>query len=436
MTTAVNGRSQTSAGNGVTTAFVGNFQLKSNASLKVYLLNALADPNSAGALQVEGVDYTISGDISTAGAWSVVMAIAPANGKYLRRWRETSRIQSNDFVPNDGFGSAAQENALDRAALIDEEDDESLGRAIRAPAGEAAIGELPNAATRRGQLLAFTDDAQANPTVASAAALVLTIAGILKAGVGIELTVDAVLGTVTISSTVSGSSEDAWLLEEAVGGGGGSTGAEDVRDVIGTALQGLGCVVTVDDPGNTITIDLTQEATAEIIRDRIAATVLAGLGLTVTNDDPGNTTTLAIDTAAEAERARDTLGAALVGGVGIAVTPNDGADTITIAVVADIQAVVSSATVTPTFADDQVNITALAANLTLANPTGTAVEGHGIVIRIKDDGTPRTIAYGTKYRAIGAAKPTTTVAGKTLYLGMEYNLTDDKWDVFPAQQEV
>jgi hypothetical protein len=42
-----------------------------------------------------------------------------------------------------------------------------------------------------------------------------------------------------------------------------------------------------------------------------------------------------------------------------------------------IQSVSSSATVTPTFADDQVIITAQAAGLTLANPTGTALDGWG-----------------------------------------------------------
>ena len=94
-----------------------------------------------------------------------------------------------------------------------------------------------------------------------------------------------------------------------------------------------------------------------------------------------------------------------------------------------IQSVTSSATVTPTFADDLVKITAQAAGLTLANPTGTAIPGLGIVIRIKDDGTARAISYGTQYRAIGVTLPTTTVSGKTTYLAMIYNSDDTKWDV-------
>lgn len=100
-----------------------------------------------------------------------------------------------------------------------------------------------------------------------------------------------------------------------------------------------------------------------------------------------------------------------------------------------VQAVTSAATVTPTFADDMVKITAQAAGLTLANPTGTAIDGAGMVIRIKDNGTARSISYGTQYRAIGVTLPTTTVVSKTLYLAMVYNTEDTTWDVLAVGQQ-
>lgn len=100
-----------------------------------------------------------------------------------------------------------------------------------------------------------------------------------------------------------------------------------------------------------------------------------------------------------------------------------------------IQAVTSSATVTPTFDDDMVKITAQAAALALANPTGIAIPGVGLVIRIKDNGTARAITYGTQYRAVGVTLPNTTVINKTLYLGMIYNSDDTKWDVTAVAQE-
>lgn len=100
-----------------------------------------------------------------------------------------------------------------------------------------------------------------------------------------------------------------------------------------------------------------------------------------------------------------------------------------------VQAVTSAATVTPTFSDDLVKITAQAAALALANPTGTAIPGHGLVIRIKDNGTARAISYDTQYRAIGVTLPTTTVISKTLYLGCIWNADDTKLDVVAVAQE-
>lgn len=100
-----------------------------------------------------------------------------------------------------------------------------------------------------------------------------------------------------------------------------------------------------------------------------------------------------------------------------------------------IQSVTSSATVTPTFSNDAVKITAQAAALDLANPTGTAKDMHGIVIRIKDNGTARAITYGAQYRAIGITLPTTTVLSKTTYIAMIYNSEDTKWDCIATGTE-
>ena len=96
---------------------------------------------------------------------------------------------------------------------------------------------------------------------------------------------------------------------------------------------------------------------------------------------------------------------------------------------ARVQSVTSSATVTPISTNDLIKITSQAVGLTLANPTGTFTEGQALMIRIKDNGTARTIAFDTNYRAIGVTLPTTTVISKTMYLGIIYNSTDSKWDI-------
>ena len=94
-----------------------------------------------------------------------------------------------------------------------------------------------------------------------------------------------------------------------------------------------------------------------------------------------------------------------------------------------VQSVVSSSAVTPTNLNDLVKITAQAASLSFANPTGSWDEGQSLMIRIKDDGTARAITWDTNYRSIGITLPTTTVLSKTTYVGIIYNSTDTKWDV-------
>ncbi|WP_051504155.1 hypothetical protein [Sphingomonas jaspsi] len=93
------------------------------------------------------------------------------------------------------------------------------------------------------------------------------------------------------------------------------------------------------------------------------------------------------------------------------------------------------ATLTPDFAYDQINVTALANAMNVANPTGTAVDGWGMALRIKDNGTSRAITWGSQYRGIGGALTAATTAGKTMYFPMIWNAADSKFDVFPPQIE-
>ena len=89
----------------------------------------------------------------------------------------------------------------------------------------------------------------------------------------------------------------------------------------------------------------------------------------------------------------------------------------------------SSSSITPASTDSQYNVTALAIGATINAPSGSPVHGKKLILRIKDDGTPRALNWNAIYRAIGVTLPITTVASKTVYLGMTYNSTDVKWDV-------
>jgi len=97
----------------------------------------------------------------------------------------------------------------------------------------------------------------------------------------------------------------------------------------------------------------------------------------------------------------------------------------------------STSTLTPNVdLYDMAVITAQAAALTIAAPTGTAVNGNAFVFRITDNGTARALTFNAIYRAIGSALPTTTTISKTIYFVAVYNSTAIKWDVFPSNLEV
>lgn len=81
----------------------------------------------------------------------------------------------------------------------------------------------------------------------------------------------------------------------------------------------------------------------------------------------------------------------------------------------------------------QLSITALAAAITSLSSgisgTGSLPDGAPIMVRIKDNGTARAITLGSLWREMGVAAPTTTVAGKTMYLSGRWNATDSVIDL-------
>jgi hypothetical protein len=96
----------------------------------------------------------------------------------------------------------------------------------------------------------------------------------------------------------------------------------------------------------------------------------------------------------------------------------------------------STATLTPDISSfDQFNLTAQAAGLTVAAPTGTPVDGNKIMFRFLDNGTARAITWNATYTAIGVTLPTTTVISKMLYVGCIYNAANTRWDVIAVTQQ-
>lgn len=106
-------------------------------------------------------------------------------------------------------------------------------------------------------------------------------------------------------------------------------------------------------------------------------------------------------------------------------------------VVEEISTVASDSTPNPTGGSlrNFYTITALAANATFAAPSGTPANANKLIIRIKDNGTTRTLGWNAIYRAMEFALPTDTTASKTVYLGFIYNSADTKWDMVAINEE-
>lgn len=110
----------------------------------------------------------------------------------------------------------------------------------------------------------------------------------------------------------------------------------------------------------------------------------------------------------------------------------DAAATATSAAIAaarapNIVSTVTSNTITPTGTTDELRALGLSAGLTIANPSSTPADGDGFMVYLEDDGTTRSLTWGSKY-ANGefAARPTATTAGKRHRLGFRYHAADDK----------
>lgn len=83
-----------------------------------------------------------------------------------------------------------------------------------------------------------------------------------------------------------------------------------------------------------------------------------------------------------------------------------------------------------------VGTVTLGGNRTLANPTGTPVNGQELLIRVKQSAAgSNTLTYGTEYRFPGGVAPTiTATANRTDYLTFRYHATDARWDCISVSQ--
>lgn len=100
-----------------------------------------------------------------------------------------------------------------------------------------------------------------------------------------------------------------------------------------------------------------------------------------------------------------------------------------------VTSITSDAAPTPNASTTDVYVvTALATAPTFGAPTGTPAPWQPLMIVIEDNGTLRALAWNAAYRATDSALPTTTTAGKPLYVGFIYNPIDSKWDCMGSRE--
>jgi hypothetical protein len=215
-----------------------------------------------------------------------------------------------------------------------------------------------------------------------------------------------------------------------------STTVQDAINELDTEKAIAGAIASSGLTMATASVVYRKTASTGAVEVNTLATLKTDLGLTGTNS--GDQTTVSGQAGSVAHAATFDISGGAAAGSTFDGSAAKTVDYSTVGARPDtprIQSVSSASTVTPTFSNDQVNITALAAACQLLNPTGTAVAGRKLVVRIKDAGAAKALTYDTQYRAIGVTLPTTTVISKTLYLGFIYNSADTKWDCVAVAQE-
>jgi hypothetical protein len=151
----------TYTGDGSTTSFPVPFPFFDETEIEV-----VERVIATGAETVKAIttDYTVAGGAGTTGTVTAVSAPAASVQWVIRR--VTAQTQLVDYTPNDPFPAETHEQALDRAAMRDQELSERIGRALTIPVTDpsSVVTELPSSVDRASKFFAF--DANGNPTTA------------------------------------------------------------------------------------------------------------------------------------------------------------------------------------------------------------------------------------------------------------------------------
>lgn len=160
MTVALSQNRISYAGNGSTTAFSVPFPFQLQADLVVVQVVVTTGVEDT---QVLNSDYTISGSVDVIGYYSsggtVTMTVAPPATDRLVIYRSPTQTQGLDLQDASVFPAESVEAQLDKLTMISQRLNDMIGRAVRAPDGDAfslvSLDPMPAQAERANMFLAF-----------------------------------------------------------------------------------------------------------------------------------------------------------------------------------------------------------------------------------------------------------------------------------------
>ncbi len=114
--------------NGITTTYTYPFEILEDDDL----LAIKTDGSSTETTLVLNVDYTVTGAGSTTGGTLVLTAASKcASGYTLTMLRNVDVTQETDYVDGEAFSAESLENALDKMALVQQQQAEEIDRALK-----------------------------------------------------------------------------------------------------------------------------------------------------------------------------------------------------------------------------------------------------------------------------------------------------------------
>lgn len=154
-------------GNGATTVFAYGFRILDASHIEV--IRTVAGTGST----VSPSEYTVSGVGDLAGG-NVTFAVAPASGQTITIVRNAPFTQQTDLENQGAYYAETIEEALDLAAMRDQQMAEELTRAVKLPVGY----DPSQLAALTEDLIRVADSADEIDTVAGIEAEVVTVAGL------------------------------------------------------------------------------------------------------------------------------------------------------------------------------------------------------------------------------------------------------------------